>query len=399
MRRVSSSLSRKSEKSLPLVQPSVQRGERVSLRILLLRNIPEESGLLRQWNELVSRMDRPEVFYTCEWALAVQSAYHASQKPLLLLGYDGDELVGVASLSTDLSGQNVSFLAGTTADYCDFLSHPDRRTEFVDSVFAELKHMGVRSVVFANLPADSRTSSALRSTGKKYGFHLHLRPAYLCSQVELGCGRQREQLKAALIGKRQLKRCMKAMEREGPVTFDYLREWEQIEPALPNFVDAHVARFQAKHGASFLYAPERRSFMEDLARRSSEAGQMILTILKIGNRPVAWSYGFQFCGSWFLYQTTFDIRCEENSPGYCLLAKILIEACDTSTLRLADLGLGAEAYKEWFANDARQTLYAALTTSSLRHARQVTRYRLVTEIRRFPKLESALRTVRSRFGQ
>lgn len=385
--------------SLPLVRPSVQYEERLSLRIVPLRNIPEEAALVRQWNELVLRMERPEIFYTCEWALAVQSAYDASHKPLLLLGYDGDELVGIASLCTDPSGRNVSFLAGTTADYCDFLSHPVRRSEFIGSVFAELQRMGVKSVVFANLPADSATPSALRAAAKKHGFHLHLRPAYFCPRVELGCGRQREELKAALMGKRQLKRCMKGMERQGPVRFDYLREWEEIQPALPNFVDAHLARFQAKCGASFLDAPERRLFMEDLARRTSEAGHMILTVLKIGDHPVAWSYGFRFRGGWFLYQTTFDVRCEENSPGYCLLAKILIEACDTSTLRLADLGLGAEAYKDWFANDARQTLHATLTTSSLRHVREVARYRLATEVKRFPRLESALRAVRAKFGK
>lgn len=82
--------------SPPLVTPSVHHEERVSLRIVLLRNIPKESAPVRQWNELVLRMERPEIFYTCEWALAVQSAYDASHKPLLLLGYDGDELVGIA---------------------------------------------------------------------------------------------------------------------------------------------------------------------------------------------------------------------------------------------------------------------------------------------------------------
>jgi CelD/BcsL family acetyltransferase involved in cellulose biosynthesis len=398
MRPVSSSLSRETEVSASLPSPSVERGGKIGLRIVLLRKIPEESALRQRWNGLVRHMERPEVFYTCEWALAVQAAYASCQKPLLLLGYDGDDLVGVASLSTDLGEKNVSFLAGNTGDYCEFLSHPECRAEFVESVFGELRRMGVQNVVLANLPAESATPAALHSAAKKYGFHLHLRPAYLCAQVDLGAGVKRQELKKSIAGKRQLRRCMKAMEREGPVTFTYLRSWDQIQSALPDFVDAHVARFQAKHGASFLYAPERRFFMQDLARRFSETGSMIFSMLKIGDRPIAWSYGFHFHGGWFLYQTTFDIRCEENSPGYCLLARILMEACDIDTLHLADLGLGAEAYKEWFANGTRQTLHATLTTSPLRHVRQVARYRLATEVRRFPKLEAAIRSARSRLG-
>lgn len=66
----------------------------------MLRKVPEESSLLGHWNNLVLQMERPQVFYACEWALAVQSAYHASLKPLLFLGYDGDDLVGVACLGT-----------------------------------------------------------------------------------------------------------------------------------------------------------------------------------------------------------------------------------------------------------------------------------------------------------
>jgi CelD/BcsL family acetyltransferase involved in cellulose biosynthesis len=185
------------------------------------------------------------------------------------------------------------------------------------------------------------------------------------------------------------------MEREGPVKCTFLHSWADIQPALPSFVAAHVARFQAKHGNSFLHEPERQFFMEQLAKRFSER-YMTLSTLMVGDRPVAWSFGFQFHGAWFLYQTTFDIRCEENSPGYCVLASILIEACGMNSMRLVDLGLGAETYKEWFANGTRQTLHATLTTSGLRHMREVARYRLANEVQRYPKIEAALRTARSK---
>jgi len=370
----------------------------VSLRIVPLRKISEEPSLLRRWNDLVLQMERPEVFYTCEWALAVQSAYQASLKPLLFLGYDGDDLVGVASLAADLGEQSVSFLTATTGDYCEFLSRPQRRAEFVEAVFAELHQLGVGRLVLANLPADSATPAALRSAAKKYGFHIYIRPAYSCLQVELGSAAQRQALKITVTRKKQLRRCLKAMEREGRVTCAYLRSWAQIQPVLPDFVDAHIARFQAKQATSFLSSPERRFLLEDLARRFSDTGIVTLTILMIGERRVAWSYGFQFHGGWSLYQTTFDTRCEENSPGYCLLAKIVIEASEMNTLRQVDLGLGSEDYKEWFANGTRQTLYATLTTSRLRHLREMARYQLATGVKRFPKLEAAIRNARSRLG-
>jgi CelD/BcsL family acetyltransferase involved in cellulose biosynthesis len=368
------------------------------LRIVLLRKIPEESSLLQRWNDLVLQMERPEVFYTPEWALAVQSAYQASWKPLLFFGYDGDDLVGIACLGSDPEESNIGFFTAATGDYCEFVSNPQRRAEFVDAVFTELHQLRVRGLALANLPADSATPVALRTAAKKHGFHLYMRPAYLCPQVELGSPAQRQQLQTTVMRKRQLRRCMRALEREGPVTFAYLRSWTEIQAALPDFVSAHVARFRAKQGMSFLSTPERRLFMEDLARRFSATGDMTLSLLRIEDRAVAWSYGFQFQGGWFLYQTTFDIRCEENSPGYCLIARILIEACGMNTMRLVDLGLGAEGYKEWFANGTRQTLHASLTTSPLHHVREIARYRIANEVKRFPKLEAAIRNTRSRLG-
>jgi len=142
------------------------------------------------------------VFYTCEWALAVEAAYPSSLKPLLLLGYDKDFLIGVAALATDPAGRNVSFLAATTADYCDFFTAPQRRGEFVDAVFAELRKTSATSLVLANLPADSQTANSLRDIAGKHSLHVFIRPAYLCSQVELGAGEWRQELKIALAARK-----------------------------------------------------------------------------------------------------------------------------------------------------------------------------------------------------
>ncbi|MGA9546005.1 MAG: GNAT family N-acetyltransferase [Candidatus Sulfotelmatobacter sp.] len=361
------------------------------MRVVVLRKIPEEPSLLRQWDDLVLQMERPEVFYTSEWALAVQSAYQASLKPLLLLGYDGDHLAGVACLATDANEQNVSFLAATTADYCDFLSHPQRRAEFVDKVFAELCQLGAGNLVLASLPADSATPAALHAAAEKHRFHLYMRPACLCVQVELGSAGQRREIKSALAGKKKLRRYLRTMEREGPVTFAHLQSEAEIHAALPEFMNAHVARFRSTHRISVLSTPERRFFLEELTRRFSGSQVVTLSMLVIGDRPVAWNYGFQFHGSWFWYQPTFDSRQEENSPGQCLLLRIVTEACDMNGIKEVDLGLGAEGYKDRFGNSTRQTLDVALTKSWSRHLHKIVRYRAASALKRSPKVESAVR--------
>ncbi|MGA8764864.1 MAG: hypothetical protein WB562_18490, partial [Candidatus Sulfotelmatobacter sp.] len=63
-----------------------------------------------------------------------------------------------------------------------------------------------------------------------------------------------------------------------------------------------------------------------------------------------------------------------------------------------DLGLGTDGYKERFGNRTRQTLHATLTKSSIRHLREIARYRIATAAKRSPILETAVRKVRYRLG-
>jgi CelD/BcsL family acetyltransferase involved in cellulose biosynthesis len=337
------------------------------------------------------QMERPEVFYTCEWALAMQSAYQSSLTPLLFLGYEGEDLVGVASLATDAAEESVGFLAATTADYCEFVTHPHQRAEFTDAVFAELGKLKARLAALASLPEESATPVALQAAAEKNGFHVYMRPACVCLQVELGSGEQRREIKSALAGKKKLRRYLRAMEREGPVAFAHLQSAAQIQAALPEFFNAHVARFRSTQRVSVLSTPERGFFLEELARQFSGSEVVTLSMLMIGDRPVAWNYGFQFHGSWFWYQPTFDSRQEENSPGQCLLSRIVSEACDMDGMNVVDLGLGAEGYKERFGNSTRRTLDLTVTKSWTRHLREIVRYRAASALKRSPKVEALVR--------
>ncbi len=364
----------------------------MTLRIVTHRQIPEDGEWIRRWNAVALQTERPQVFYTCEWALAVQAAYRSTLSPLLFLGYDGENLVGVASLATNAAGKSATFLAGTTADYCDFLTAPQLRVEFLAAVFNELQKIGVASLKLANLPADSVTPEAIRQVAAKQDFRVFMRPAYLCAQVELGSGQAREQLKLSLLGKKKLRRYLRAMEREGPLTVAHLQTQSVIQSAFAGFVDAHVARFAATGRTSSLTTQERRLFLEELTRRFNGSGVVTLSVLKIRDKPIAWNYGFQFHGNWFWYQPTFDSEYEENSPGHCLLSKIVLEAADLEALQVVDLGLGAEGYKERFGNSTRQTLHVTVTRSSLRYLREVLRYRAASLLKRSPKLESMIRS-------
>jgi CelD/BcsL family acetyltransferase involved in cellulose biosynthesis len=355
-----------------------------------MKEIPEDADLRRQWNALALAAEQLQVFFTYEWALAVYRAYNATLRPLLFLGYDGDRLCGVAALATDPAGQHVSFLCATTGDYCDFLSAAEHREEFVVSVLDELRKQNVGEIVFANLPADSDTAKVLRKLSGSSGYRIFARTGYVCAQVSLNA-LERRGAKPVLPRKKMLRRFLNAMGGEAPVRLDHARTWEAIEAILPEFIQAHVARFLVTGRVSNAARPERREFLAELAKLLSESGWVALTRMMSGTKVFAWNYGFQFQGTWFWYQPTFVNDLEKYSPGFCLLAKLIEEAADDPAVQTLDLGLGAEEYKDRFANQTREILYVTAHESAARHYREIFRYYAGEIVRASPRIEAMAR--------
>jgi len=366
------------------------------LRLTVHREVPEDDRLASQWNALVGQMECPEVFYTYEWALAVSRAYRESVRPLLMLGFEEGTLLGVAALAQNPPHTEVTFIAGTTADYCDFVSEPGHRQEFLQLVFDELRRLDLRLLVLANMPADSATCRVLRIACSTSHYSLFSRPAFRCAQVDLSSPEQKKLTKQSVHGKQMLRRHLKNMQKLGPVTVRHLRLAPDVIRSLPAFERTHVARFSATGRTSNLTKVERRAFLFELANLLSEPGWINLSTLNIGDTTVAWNYGFQFAGTWFWYQPTFDGDYRRYYPGLCLLGKIVEEACSSSGVTRVDLGLGSERYKEGFATGSLETLHLTFNASRARHVREIVRYRAASAIKSSPPLEQCVRRLLGR---
>ncbi len=360
----------------------------------MLREVPEDATLRRQWDTLALSLEQPQVFYTYEWALAVYRAYKATLRPLIFLAYDDqNSLCGVAALATDAAGKSLSFLTAATGDYCDFLIPPEQRFLFLSAVLGELKNQGIEEITFANLPADSPSVAALRDAAREKNYRCFMRTGYICSQVALEALERRGEGKPVLPRKKMLRRFLNAMGRESPVRLDHARSANDVQAILPEFMQAHVGRFLMTGRISNMARRERQVFLAELAKLLSEPGWVVLTRMMSGDRVFAWNYGFQFQGTWFWYQPTFGSDLEKYSPGFCLLAKVIEDAAESSVFKIVDLGLGAEEYKERFANRTRETLFVTLKASALGHYREIVRYRASAMVKSSREMERAVRSV------
>ncbi len=334
------------------------------MQIVVHTKIPDDSSLRHQWNGLLQRMERPQVSYTYEWAVAVSRAYAASLQPLLLTAYRQRTLAGVVALVKDATGKRLSFLTASTADYCDFISSLNDRAEFIERVVLELRRMGACEIRLANLPADSVSVNTLQAALRKARYSHFARSAYCCAQVPLVSDEDRMQTRTSTWSR--LKRLSKIWAKHGRVTVSHQQNWDELSREFPDLATAHVERFLAAGRVSNLVRQERRAFLLELGKLLSAQGSLTLSTLKLDGRTIAWNYGFRFGGNWFWYQPAFDRDMAHLSPGTYLLCEILRQASEDPQIHTVDLGLGDEEYKERYSKAGRMTLH--ITASSGRRA-------------------------------
>lgn len=344
-----------------------------------------------QWNGLVLASEFPQVFYTYEWALALHQTYSEDLEPYLWLAYKEDSLLGIASLAKDTVTGKICFLAGATADYCDFVSAPREREQFVTQIIGEMRKLGLAAFSFANLPAQSATIASLKKSAREQGCTFFKRPAFNCARVVFRTQEERTELKQTVQGKEMFRRKMKSLQKIGSVTYEHLRSPEEIACALPDFFNAQIGRALQMGRISNLARPERQNFLHELAAQLSPKKAFALDRLAMGRKVAAWNYGFQFAGSWFWYQPAMEPEFQQHSPGFCLLSKIIEEACDQPTINCVDLGLGAEEYKNRFVTDFQKTIDISVQNSKFNYCLEACRYYLAACIKKAPALDRWVR--------
>src|ERR1700731_982703 len=203
------------------------------IRVTVLKEIPEDLTLARNWNRLVEQMEHPEVFFTYQWALAVGRAFQATLSPLLFLMYRGNELCGGVTLAVDReTGATASFLTEATADYCDVVSTPHARGEVLACLLREASKLGLRRLSLSFLPSDSFTWKELPAVSRAERFHLARRLGAECGLVEFGTKEQREQMRQAVTQRKRLKK----LSKRGSIQITHLADLSEIDHCVTQIV-------------------------------------------------------------------------------------------------------------------------------------------------------------------
>ena len=305
------------------------------------------------WNALVASNETNSIFQTYEWFDAWWRTFGEPHQLFFLLVRQQDEIIGFGAMMlrrAPFYGHRLEFVGTGNADYQDFVL-PRNKQQCLIAIckFLSGHSFRWRSAWLANVPSQSSTLTQLRHIGAGHGLHFVDQQQLRCPALQLEADRRGAE---KLLKKYSLKRPLNWFSSRGEVNFRNVTSWAEIQTLLPVFFEQHARRWRAVGRPSLFDAGSQRTFYLALAAALHSAGWLLFSVVEFNGQPIAFHFGFDYCGSIIWYKPSFEVQYAEHSPGLLLTRKIIEDGLQRSKREL-DFTIGEEAFKDRFANVSR----------------------------------------------
>jgi len=334
------------------------------MNLTLHRTFPED--LHAAWNDLLSKSTTHVPFlryeYQKDWWVTRGGGEWQDAELLIVTAHEGDTLVGVAPLFFTTQTVKPSLLlvgAVEISDYLDIIALPDRLEPFLAELLPFLAGLELpwQELVLHNLLDDSPTLPALQALAGGLGKECQVEMLQRSPYIPLP---QDWETYLAGVDKKQrheIRRKMRrAAELEVPASLHIVEDAASLDAEIDAFLSL-MAHDEAK--ARFLTEPMRTQ-MRQTMRMAFTCGCLNLAFLQFGDDKAAAYLSFDYLNRVWVYNSGFDPRFFETSPGWVLLGHMIQWAISNGREAL-DFMRGDEDYKYRFGAVDRHVVKAAVT--------------------------------------
>ena len=304
----------------------------------------------RDWTETV-RADASGTFFHMPAYLKLYWEEFGQDAGLVLaFGEEGDATIGACAF--ERIGQELRFLGGTeVTDYMGPVAPDASREEFASEMVASLASRDDwTSADLRNVPEDSAWLPLLARAAAAQGLWHQVEEQDECPFLNLPA--TWDDYLAGLTPKlrHEVKRKARRLASEGGAprlvfaTADTLAEDLNLFIALHRSSEGPKGRFMQ---------PGMEIFFRRLGEEFIEQRIFRLAFVEVGGKKVAGAVGFRSGDTFCLYNSAFDHRHRELSPGMVLVGE-LIRACIEEGLSGYDMLKGGLAYKYRFGARPRK---------------------------------------------
>lgn len=302
------------------------------------------SELVPRWRALLERDPTASVFHTPHYLATWWSELGAGAIPRIVELTTSDGATGIAPLALGTDG--VMRFAGDheTTDYRGPVSPLEERDAVASAMLDAIGADPWTTLEMDGLAADSGWPEALSRAAKAAGYTVSEERTEACPRAAIPGSF--EAYLQSLPGKlrHEIQRKARRLERDaGPYV---------VRLSTEQTLDDDLERFFAMHRSSD--GPKGRfmhegmaSFFGSFAWMLFSQGWLRLALLEIGGEPWAGVYAYSYRGAWGVWNSAYDHRRRELSPGMVLMGDCIRlaaeEGCGTF-----DFLRGTEPYKYRF---------------------------------------------------
>jgi peptidoglycan/xylan/chitin deacetylase (PgdA/CDA1 family)/CelD/BcsL family acetyltransferase involved in cellulose biosynthesis len=329
-----------------------------------------ERLLTEQWNQTLRSSSSDTFFLSWEWISNWRKAFGSELLPFVISGWEQDELIGIAPLCIETMKKfgaqwKVAKLLGDgshDSDYLDCFTKAGHEGEFAEALLEVLKaergswdymelHGPLQSSLFAN---------AFSNHVKERGWQV--------AQDDVPC--LTLQLPPTWDGYLQLLKPRFRTKVRSAMTF-----FEQQQAAitqctsdaqLPQWLDLffalHGKRWQSKGRPGVFGGKAKREFYLEISRAALQSGSLEFHRLDLGERALAFQYGFRYNNCFLLLQEAYDPDWDSLRPGVALRGFRLRSMIADGVQEYDFLGGVAQHKLDWGAS-AKQSIKLRVAAS------------------------------------
>ncbi len=320
----------------------------------LVTTLEAFEALRNPWNELVGKMEYPEIFYLWEWNFHYFRHYREKDRLLIVVvRHSSGRLAGIAPFCLrdvrrfGCQVRVIGTIVAEIGDYRNILIHADdHRGQIVSAVLACLRDRNSEWDVIDISQLCSRDPSTFHIVNvaqahTDWSVRVHtLTPVAVRN---LGRGRVVENTRQL----RQVRNRLKTLIQQGFAVHVGCRD---IAEHWPTFTSLHRHAWRT----SPLNTSQGRRFFEELTRSEGMRDKMEFSFIAFQGRPVAMHFGFVDSHKVYFYMPAMDRAFRRERVGAVLLSAIVDHYARSHDK--FDFLRGMEDYKVWYTDELDMNL-------------------------------------------
>jgi CelD/BcsL family acetyltransferase involved in cellulose biosynthesis len=147
--------------------------------------------------------------------------------------------------------------------------------------------------------------------------------------------------------KGNLRRRRKKLEELGPVRLTRVTGGPLLPAMLEQGFALESSGWKGAEGTAMAQDTATRGFYMELARHASYRGELTLYFLWVRDRPVAFHFGLESAGRYYLLKPGYDESLREYSPGQLLMEEVVKDCIGRGIVELDFLGPDMTWKRDW----------------------------------------------------